>query len=360
MRAAKPTRAVTPLRRGFVWAALAALAFGVTTPLVARFGAGVATWTAAGCLYLGGALFAAAAHRDPREAVRGLRARWPVLVAIGVVGGALAPAAYVFGLRAAGPLAASLALNMETPFSVALAALAFREHVGRRVVVAMLAIVAGACALSVRAGGGAALDAGVLLVVAATALWALDNALSSRAQDLDPRVTVFWKSVFGAAFSFAAAALLRETPGPPAALGALIAVGALGYGASLVLYLTAQRTFGVARTASVFAIAPFVGAIGALVLGDNHIDALGIAAFALMLLGVVLHATERHRHTHRHESLVHEHAHRHDDLHHDHAHAEPVDGEHTHAHAHGALVHAHDHAPDVHHAHEHHEQDHEH
>ncbi|MBV8748549.1 MAG: DMT family transporter [Candidatus Eremiobacteraeota bacterium] len=345
---------MTPLRRGFVWAALAALAFGVTTPLVARFGAGVSTWTVAGCLYLGGALFAAASHRDPREALRGLRARWPVLVAIGVVGGALAPAAYVLGLRDAGPLAASLALNMETPFSVALAALAFREHVGRRVVVAMLAIVAGACALSLRTGGGgAALDAGVLLVVAATALWALDNALSSRAQDLDPRVTVFWKSAFGAAFSFAAAALLREVPGPPMGLAALLTAGALGYGASLVLYLTAQRTFGVARTASVFAIAPFVGATGALLLGDNHVDALGAAAFAFMLVGVWLHATERHRHVHRHEPLVHEHPHLHDDLHHDHTHPEPVVGEHTHTHAHGQLVHTHDHAPDVHHDHEH-------
>jgi drug/metabolite transporter (DMT)-like permease len=52
-----------------------------------------------------------------------------------------------------------------------------REQVSRRVIVAMLAIVVGASILSIGGNAQSGLHAGVLLVVLATALWALDNAL---------------------------------------------------------------------------------------------------------------------------------------------------------------------------------------
>jgi drug/metabolite transporter (DMT)-like permease len=285
--------------------------------------------------------------------VHGVRAYAPLLAAIALIGGMLAPAAYVIGLRDAGPLFASLALNMEAPFSVAIAAVAFHEYVNGRVVVAMLAIVAGASLLTVEQGGSGGSHAGVLLVIVATALWALDNALSSRLHELDPRVTVFWKSAGGAALSLLTGALLREHAGSPATIAVLLLIGAVGYGASLVLYLRAQGTFGVARTASVFATAPFIGAAGSLAVGKTSLTWPAVAAFAAMAGGVFLHATERHAHRHHHHAQQHAHPHRHDDAHHDHTHATPVPGEHTHHHAHGDLEHAHEHAPDPEHSHTH-------
>ncbi len=146
----------------------------------------------------------------------------------------------------AGPYFASLTLNMEAPFSVAIAMLVFHEQVSRRVVVAMLAIVVGASILSTAGNAQSGLHAGVLLVVLATALWALDNALSSRLRDLDSRITVFWKSAIGATLSLTAGALQHEQMGSAVSVIALMFIGAIGYGASLVLYLRAQQTFGVA------------------------------------------------------------------------------------------------------------------
>jgi len=153
------------------------------------------------------------------------------------------------------------------------------------------------------------------------------------------------------------AALAGEpVPGAAAALG-LLAVGATGYGLSLRFYLLGQRAFGAARTASVFAFAPFVGAALAVVLGDRAPGWLMVAGGALMLAGVVLHLAESHGHEHEHEDLVHEHSHRHDDGHHDHAHADVVGpvptGPHSHPHHHPALRHTHPHVPDSHHAHRH-------
>lgn len=344
---------MTGLQRGFWFALLAALAFGITTPLIAVFGGGAGPWSTAGWLYLGSALFAAVAERNPQALVHGVRRYAPLLATIALIGGMLAPAAYVIGLRDAGPFFASLALNMEAPFSVAIAAVAFHEYVNGRIVVAMLAIVAGASLLTLGQGAGGGIHLGVLLVIAATALWAVDNALSSRLRDLDPRVTVFWKSAGGAALSLLTGALLHEPTGSPATVGLLLLIGAVGYGASLVLYLRAQGTFGVARTASVFATAPFIGAAGALAFGKTPPTLPAAAAFVAMAAGVYLHATERHAHRHHHHAQQHAHPHRHDDAHHDHAHDSPVPGEHSHYHAHGEVEHTHEHAPDPEHSHTH-------
>lgn len=343
---------MTPLARGFVWAALAAISFGVTTPLVSALGRGLGTWSTAALLYLGSAAFAATASRRPRTALSELATHQRLLLAIGVIGGMLAPAAFVFGLHHTSAVSASLALNMEAPFSVALAAFAFHEYVGRRLIVAMLAIVGGATLL-VLPGVSLTGGLGIVFVIAATALWALDNALSSRLGDVDPQIVVFWKSAIGAAGSCAVALLLHQSPPVVTAAILLACVGALGYGASLYFYLVAQRAFGVARTASVFAFAPFIGALVAVAMGDRRPDAATLIAFALMTAGIVLHATERHSHAHTHQALGHAHLHRHDDGHHTHAHNQPVAGEHSHAHSHPAVTHTHEHAPDEHHAHTH-------
>jgi hypothetical protein len=131
----------------------------------------------------------------------------------------------------------------------------------------------------------------------------------------------------------------------------LLVCGATGYGLSLRLYLTAQRRIGAARTGSVFALAPFVGASVAIAFGDRALDWLTALAAALFGFGVYLHASEHHEHEHHHDPVEHDHPHRHDDGHHDHTHDPPVGGEHSHAHRHGALVHSHEHAPDLHHDH---------
>ena len=141
-------------------------------------------------------------------------------------------------------------------------------------------------------------------------------------------------------------------PSAAAALG-LFAIGATGYGLSLRFYLLAQRAFGAARTGSVFAFAPFIGAALALLLGDRSASGWMALGSALMLAGVLLHLAESHGHEHEHEALEHEHAHRHDDGHHDHEHEPMPEGAHSHRHRHEPLHHVHPHVPDAHHGHRH-------
>jgi hypothetical protein len=139
------------------------------------------------------------------------------------------------------------------------------------------------------------------------------------------------------------------------AVVALLAVGASGYGLSLRFYLLAQRTFGAARTGSVFAFAPFIGAATAFAIGERVASPFLLLGGALMLLGVVLHLAESHEHEHAHDTLEHEHAHTHthDDGHHTHVHDVTPTGPHSHVHRHSPVRHSHAHVPDLHHTHRH-------
>jgi drug/metabolite transporter (DMT)-like permease len=180
--------------------------------------------------------------------------------------------------------------------------------------------------------------------------WALDNALARPLADRDPASVVLAKGALGACLSGTVAWVTGDAPPRAAALAGIFACGAIGFGVSLRLYLLAQRRMGAGRTASVFAVAPFVGALVAAAMGEGASTALGGAA-VLMAIGVYLHVTEVHAHWHQHEPTFHDHAHRHDDGHHAHHHDPMPEGEHSHPHQHEAHDHVHAHAEDLHHRH---------
>jgi hypothetical protein len=164
---------------------------------------------------------------------------------------------------------------------------------------------------------------------------------------------VLVKAALGATVTALLALAFAEPAPALAAAAGLLAVGATGYGLSLRFYLLAQRAFGAARTGSVFAFAPFIGAVFALALGDRSVSAWMGAGGLLMLGGVLLHLMESHGHAHSHVAMDHEHAHDHVDGHHTHRHAPTPEGTHSHPHHHEPLEHAHPHVPDAHHLHRH-------
>ena len=343
-----------PALRGGSLALLAAVLFGISTPLVQRFGAGVgAFWTAA-LLYAGAAVVGLLARRRMGSEARVARGDLGRLVAMAAFGAVIGPVALAWGLQRTSGTSASLMLTLEALFTALLAWRLYREAMDRRVWSAMLLLLAGGAVLVTDQGrsGGAQLQ-GLLAVMLATVAWGIDNTLSRGLAERDPGQVVMAKALLGtAATGLLAVAFGESWPALPAAL-ALLAVGATGYGLSLRFYLLAQRAFGAARTGSVFAFAPFIGAAAAVGFGDRALSGLMIAGSLLMLAGVILHLAERHAHEHAHEAIEHEHAHRHDDDHHAHGHEPTPEGEHSHRHTHDPVRHSHPHVPDVHHQHIH-------
>ena len=353
-RDAMKTSRPSPLARGALLALSSAVLFGASTPLLRVCGNGVGPWSTAALLYTGAVCVGliGGGLRGGRTRLRpGLTSR---LVVAAFCGAALGPAALAWGVQRTSAVSASLMLNLEAVLTVGLAALFYREPIGRRVALAAGLIVSGGVLLVIeRSGFGSVEMWGLLGAAVATIMWALDNTIARPLADWDTGVIVIRKAALGTLISLIVALISGEMYPPIAKVAALILIGAFGYGLSLYLYLLSQRQFGAARTASVFAAGPFLGAALAFAIGDRTFELWAVLGGILMLIGVVLHITERHEHHHAHQAIGHEHVHRHDDLHHSHSHEQPLDGEHSHGHSHQAIRHSHPHAPDLHHVHGH-------
>ncbi len=343
-----------PAVRGGLIALSAAVLFGISTPLVQRFGAGVGSFTTAALLYAGAALVGALMRRPVQREARVERRDGARLLLMSFFGAAVGPVALAWGLQHTSGTSASLMLTLEAVFTAVLARLWYGETLDRRVMLAIGLLTAGGASLVLdrtQAGGGQLL--GLLAIAAATAAWGVDNTLSRAVADRDPGQVIMLKGSLGALLTFVLAIASGEPQPPLLPAVALFLVGATGYGVSLRFYLLAQRAFGAARTGSVFAFAPFVGAVVAVLMGEAPGGPWMYGGAALMIAGIFLHLMERHSHEHEHHPLEHEHAHSHDDGHHRHLHAPMPGTTHSHAHFHAATRHTHAHVPDEHHLHRH-------
>jgi drug/metabolite transporter (DMT)-like permease len=345
---------MSSLRRGALYALAAAIAFGITAPLVKRAGQNVGPFATASLLYAGATLVSLLAQlRADNTDTPVRRSDAGRILGIGLLGALVAPVALAWGLQRTNAVTASLLLNAEAVFTVLLARAFYHEHFGRRVLGALTLIATGGTLLVLGDGHALAWSVGALAIVAASLAWAGDNTVGRVLADRDPAQVVLYKSLVGVTLSFTIAFLAHDARPTLAAALALVTLGATGYGLSLRLYLHAQRLLGAGRTGSIFAAGPFVGAGVAVALGDRAPTLTALAGGGLCALGVYLHVTEHHSHHHAHRRLQHDHLHTHDDAHHDHVHAEPIVGAHAHPHVHEPREHEHEHAPDLHHPHEH-------
>jgi drug/metabolite transporter (DMT)-like permease len=341
--------------RGVLYGLLAAALFGVSAPLAKLLLPRLSPWPLAGLLYLGAALGLTIAGRVRSAGSEAplRRTDAPVLAAVIGFGGVAGPLLLLFGLERLPAASASLLTNLEGVFTILLAVVWFGEHLSRSAGIGAAVVIAGGCVLGWgwERGAGAA---GPLLVAAACAAWAIDNNLTQRLAARDPVAVARVKTAAAGAVNATLAVVSGARLPALAVIAAALAVGALSYGLSLVLYLGALRRLGAARAAALFGTAPFVGAAVAVPLLGVGLTRWQLLAGSLMALGVALLLREQHAHLHTHDAIEHEHAHDHDE-HHQHEHAPGQDprGPHSHVHRHEPLTHAHPHAPDLHHRHKH-------
>jgi len=334
-----------------------ALLFGAGTPLAKLLlSADVSPVLLAGLLYTGSGagLSVYRLIRRPGR-VRIARREIPALAGAIFFGGLAGPVLLMLGLANMPATGASLLLNAEGAFTAALAWIVFKENVDRRIALGMVAIVAGAAVLSVPSGATFTSLWPALAILAACLCWGLDNNLTRTVSLNDATWLAAIKGcVAGPANLVIAFAFGARLPGL-LHIGAAALVGLFAYGVSLVLFIVGMRHVGAARASAYYSIAPFFGAILAVLLGEPLTWTLIVAA-VLMAVGVWLHLTERHEHEHTHDAITHEHSHVHDE-HHQHAHEpgqEVPDGvRHTHVHTHEPITHTHPHYPDAHHRHRH-------
>ena len=270
-----------------------------------------------------------------------------------ISGGVAAPLFLAYGIRFGTATEVSLLLNFESVATTFLAWLFFHEYIGYRVWIGKILIIGASMLVVLTGNGELQLSISGLSVLAACLLWGLDNNLTRELESIPAPLLACMKGWIAGLFNVFLFLLLFRTPVSISQVTGALIIGALSYGASLVLFIHALREIGSARTSTWFASGPFIGTIlSVIVLGERPPTAYWLAA-PLMLSGMLFLYAEMHRHLHRHEPVAHSHPHDHDE-HHLHEHNDDkVNGKHDHFHVHEPITHTHAHWPDIHHRHIH-------
>jgi len=343
-----------------IQALLAAILFGASAPLAKLLLADIDPVAMAALLYLGCGLGLLVVKliqnwimRSPsREA--GLSVKdLPWLIGAIICGGVAAPIVLMYSLMSTPAATASLLLNFEGVATSVIAALAFREALGKRVWYAVALIAMASIILTWNSEGAWGFSIGAAGVILACILWGMDNNFTRNISAKDPLSIVLVKGIAAGIVSTWIAILVgASVPNWSVALAAML-LGFISYGISIMLFILALRSLGAARTSAFFGSAPFAGAIISLALFQEWPGTAFIISLPIMIAGTVLILWEEHGHVHRHAYVEHEHRHSHQDGHHTHTHDQDDAISHSHWHVHDETQHDHSHTPDIHHRHSH-------
>jgi drug/metabolite transporter (DMT)-like permease len=302
-----------PQRQGLIAGLLAAVFFGLSAALISVISGEASPLMIPALLYTGAALallvVRAAVGRQQADSPLQRRDLAP-LVGLTVLGGIVGPLCLVQGLSLLSAGSASLLLNLEAVFTMLIAVLIGREQLSRNGLIAAALIVPGAVFLSEGSLGGTTVQGG-LLIGAACLAWGIDNNLSQRLSLRNPLQISLLKAL-GASVPMLllAMGLGQRFPAGPT-LWAALAIGAVGCGLSFWLDLLALRELGAAREAVVFATAPFVGVVFAVLVLPEDFTIPQALALLLMVVGVGVLLRDDHTHRHHHTALRHAHRHHH-------------------------------------------------
>src|SRR5215467_640718 len=178
------------LRNGVRDALVAAVLFGLSAPIAKVLVGDLPPQLLAGVLYLGWGIglkiVAFVRSRTPGSYAALHSSDIPFLTGAVVFGGIAAPVLLMFGLERTPASAASLLLNLEAVFTVAIAWTIFHENINPRIAVGLMAIVAGGLILSWNGSFQLTEYRGPIAVAAACLCWGVDNNLTQRVSAADP------------------------------------------------------------------------------------------------------------------------------------------------------------------------------
>jgi drug/metabolite transporter (DMT)-like permease len=224
-----------------------------------------------------------------------------LVIATSIIGAAVAPAMFFFGLRQTTASDTSLLAIGETIFSIILAILFFKEKLRSLGYLAALMVLAGLVVVTTNLQFHSSLfemnnSAGNLLVIGATALWGLDNNIS-RIITHHVKVVklVQLKSVIGGSVLFIFAIFVLHIPLSinVIQLPQIVLLGAVGFGISLYFFLISMKRIGIVRSVLVLSFSSVFGIVFASFLLSEVVSLQQIIATVIMITGIYLISIEK-------------------------------------------------------------------
>ena len=221
------------------------------------------------------------------------RKDYGILIIVGVCGATIAPLLYFLGLNQSTASDTSLLSNAEIVFTVLLALIFFKERLKPIGFVAVGLVLFGVTIITTNLQFSNSLfqiNSGHLLILGATALWALDNNLSriisariASARLVQLKYAVGSVIMLGIVFSMRIPFQITAIQVPY-----LILLGVLGVGCSLFFFMQSLKRIGTIRTVVIFSMSSVFGLVFAGLFLHEQISMFQILAIVIMLTGIYL------------------------------------------------------------------------
>ena len=287
--------------KGYYYAFLAALLFGASTPISKYLLNEINSWLLAGLIYLGSAFGLImifffrryALNIKINSTLRPENRKW--MAGSALLGGIISPILLLSGLSKASATVTSLLLNFENIFTVVLAWLIFKEKIDRYTAYAILFLILGSLTLAWADNINFNNSLGMLLIISACFLWALENNMVKKIAMEDPVILALIKSSVAGITNITIGIMLGGTMPPKLRIimGASM-VGIICYAFSMLFYILALRYVGAARTGAYSSFAPFIGACLSVLFLKENLSIQLIIAGILMSCGIAFHFFKSH------------------------------------------------------------------
>ena len=276
---------------GYASAVLASALFGSVPTVAKPIVSNVNVLLLSSLVYLIAALtFTPMAQRSKTSFAR---KDYGILITVAICGATLAPFLFFLGLSQSTASDTSLLSNAEIVFTVLLALIFFRERLKPVGFVAVGLVLFGVVIITTNLQVSSSLfqiNSGHLLILGATALWALDNNLSRIISTrIDSARLVQLKYAIGGAIMLGIVFTIRipfeiSTTQIPY----LVLLSVLGFGGSLYFFLQSLKRIGTIRTIVIFSMSSIFGLVFAGIFLHEQISAFQIIAIVIMLTGIYL------------------------------------------------------------------------
>jgi drug/metabolite transporter (DMT)-like permease len=345
------------MKKPILFAILAAVCYGISSPISKIMLNNISPIFMASLLYLGaglgmGIVVLIKNSREKLQTEAKLnRSDSPYIIGM-IILDIIAPIFLMSGLILSSPASVSLLNNFEIVATSLIALIVFKEMVGKRMWLAIVLITISTIILSFEDINNFSLSIGSLFVLAACLTWGFENNCTRMLSLKNPLEIVVIKGIGSGIGSLIITIITKAYSTNFTYILFSLLLGFFAYGLSVYFYILAQRNLGASRTSAYYAFAPFIGVILSFIFFQQTVTISFVVALIVMAIGTYFAASERHIHLHEHIKIEHEHRHNHKDGHHNHQHEIMVE-EHSHLHEHEALKHKHLHLPDLHHNHKH-------
>lgn len=272
-----------------IYAILAALFYGMSAPLSKLLLAHLKPYVLASLLYFGAGIgmfiVVILKKTRPTDIITSFAKKDHKYIVLMVLLDILAPILLMFGLLNTNASTASLLNNFEIVFTGLIAMFFFKEHIGKKMWIAITIIITSGFLLSFEDFTGFRVSLGALFVLAASLSWGLENNCTRMLSHNDPLFVVVLKGLGSGFGSMLIAFGLNEVGGHFIYWILALMLGFVSYGMSLFFYISAQRHLGALRTSAYYATAPFAGALFSFILLRESISWAFVVACLLMALG---------------------------------------------------------------------------